>query len=85
MLEDSVRVIGGIEVTVSLKGSPGSDASHRTVTSWIVCLMATRDVVEGTVICPLGGNAPMTRCVDCHLLQALESDWRRVYCATPEP
>lgn len=82
---DSLPLIGGFDVTVELTGSPGSRERDRAVRRWVVCLMATRDVVDGVVSCPLVGLAPLSRCRECHLLQALESDWRSVDCATPDP
>lgn len=85
MRHDSLPLIGGFDVTVELTGSPGSRERDRTVRRWVVCLMATRDVVDGVVSCPLAGLAPLSRCRECHLLQALESDWRSVDCATPDP
>jgi hypothetical protein len=46
--------------------------------------MVTRDVEQGIVLCPAGGPIPVTECLDCHLLQALEADWRRPDCRTTE-
>jgi hypothetical protein len=44
--------------------------------------MATRDVENGAVLCPLGGTMPVVECLDCHLLQSIEADWRRRDCST---
>ena len=47
---------------------------------WIVCLQATRDVAASQVKCPLGGRAPIRRCLDCRLLQAVEYEWHLAGC-----
>jgi hypothetical protein len=49
---------------------------------WIVCLRATRDVVDGRVVCPLNGEIAVQRCDSCRFLEDLEADWRRHPCAT---
>ena len=45
--------------------------------NWIVCMGATRAVVEGVVVCPLGTLASGAGCVACHFLEGSEGDRRR--------
>ena len=47
---------------------------------WIVCIQATRDVAAGQVTCPLGGRVAIERCLDCHLLHAVENEWHVAGC-----
>jgi hypothetical protein len=73
----------GAEVVGKLSSSTAGRQRVPAV-AWVVCGMITRDVRDGTVPCPLGGFAPLSRCRECHLLQALESDWHLIECQTPE-
>lgn len=51
---------------------------------WIVCRGATRDVVAGIVECPANGPTHLAMCADCHLLEAVQAEWRQMECHTPE-
>ena len=71
------EVVGGAEsgFRPHHAGAPGPE--------WIVCWHATRDVAGEQVICPLGGRALIEACLDCHLLEAVEADWRLPGCEVP--
>ena len=61
-----------------------AEGERRRGVGWIVCVAATRDVVDGVVICPLAGRVAFSTCRDCRFLEATESDWRLVDCTTPD-
>lgn len=44
--------------------------------SWIVCMGATRALVEGVVVCPLGTLSSSASCLACHFLEGSEGDRR---------
>jgi hypothetical protein len=60
---------------------PGRSAASD---SWIVCRGMTRDVVDGTVTCPLRGIVPVDACRDCRFLETVPGEWRRWSCGTNE-
>jgi hypothetical protein len=49
-------------------------------TTWLVCLGVTRWVRRGVVVCPIRGQAAVTDCQACHLLEAVEHEWRGMAC-----
>jgi hypothetical protein len=52
--------------------------------SWIVCRGMTRDVVDGTVACPLRGTVAVSVCRDCRFLETVPGEWRRWSCGTDD-
>ena len=61
-----------------------ADGGRPAGEAWIVCIAATRDVVDGMVLCPLAGPVSLRDCRDCRFLEALEDDWHRPDCTTPD-
>ena len=52
--------------------------------AWLVCLGKTRSVRGGTVACPLAGSVELATCRTCHLLEAMQHEWRVPDCAVGE-
>jgi hypothetical protein len=52
--------------------------------SWIVCRGMTRDVVDGSVACPMRGRVAVDVCRDCRFLVTVPGEWRRWSCGTSE-
>jgi hypothetical protein len=59
-----------------------------TATEWIVCLGALRDVVDGSVACPLAADEATTleECLGCRRLALLSNEREpETSCSTDEP
>ena len=52
---------------------------------WIVCMGATRAVVEDVVVCPLGTLSSGAGCLACHFLEGSEGDRRLDRCCSIGP
>jgi hypothetical protein len=44
----------------------------------------TRDVVDGSVACPMRGRVAVDVCRDCRFLETVPGEWRRWSCGTSE-
>lgn len=60
--------------------APGHVRSSRTISEWIVCQGAQRDVRDGGVECPLTGRAmAFDACLACHHLAWAAGERDRPY------
>jgi hypothetical protein len=79
------RASGGWQMnSVALRETSLRVGTPRESESWIVCRGMTRDVVDGSVACPMRGRVALDVCHDCRFLETVPGEWRRWSCGTSE-
>lgn len=71
-----------VTMMVPEPAAPVSSASDSE--NWIVCRGVTRDVVDGTVVCPARGSIDVAVCQECRFLETVSGEWRRWSCGAGE-